>query len=120
MTSRNSSEKPLSSAQGGGEGSDIVSDTSPAVPAYATIPLTYLICVLTSTRAVIIKLLAFTFAMVVVPLGSFFFTRAYVFSGNSTYSGGFAALMANVVLVAYVIVAMLEDQSDMKEKKKAQ
>ncbi len=58
--------------------------------------------------------------MVVVPLGSFFFTRAYVFSGNSSYSGGFAALMANVVLIAYVIVAMLEDQGEQQEKKKSQ
>jgi vacuolar ATPase assembly integral membrane protein VMA21 len=32
--------------------------------------------------------------------------------GNATYSGAFAAIMANVVLVAYIIVAMREDQSD--------
>jgi vacuolar ATPase assembly integral membrane protein VMA21 len=32
--------------------------------------------------------------------------------GNATYSGASAAVMANVVLFAYIIVAMREDQSD--------
>lgn len=33
-------------------------------------------------------------------------------TGNSTFAGATAAIMANVVLVAYVVVAMREDQSD--------
>ena len=32
--------------------------------------------------------------------------------GNSTYAGATAAIMANVVLVAYIIVAMKEDESE--------
>jgi vacuolar ATPase assembly integral membrane protein VMA21 len=32
--------------------------------------------------------------------------------GNSTFAGATAAIMANVVLVAYVVVAMREDQSE--------
>lgn len=32
--------------------------------------------------------------------------------GNSTFAGATAAIMANVVLVAYVVVAMKEDQSE--------
>ncbi|KAI0898656.1 VMA21-like domain-containing protein [Annulohypoxylon nitens] len=67
---------------------------------------------------VIIKLLAFTLAMVVLPIGSYFLTVNTVFRGNSTYAGGLAAIMANVVLVGYVVVAMNEDQSDQAEEKK--
>lgn len=36
-------------------------------------------------------------------------------TGNATYAGAFAAVMANVVLIAYVVVAMKEDQSDRLE-----
>jgi hypothetical protein len=67
---------------------------------------------------VILKLLAATFAMVVVPIGSYFLTVNTVFKGNSTYAGGLAALMANVVLIGYVLVAMNEDQTDQIEEKK--
>ncbi|KAL7628789.1 vacuolar ATPase assembly integral membrane protein vma21 [Parahypoxylon ruwenzoriense] len=67
---------------------------------------------------VILKLLAFTFAMVVMPIGSYFLTVNTVFKGNTTYAGGLAAIMANVVLVGYVIVAMNEDQSEQLEAKK--
>ena len=35
-----------------------------------------------------------------------------LYTGNATYAGGFAALLANVVLIAYVVVAMKEDQTD--------
>ncbi|KAL8308685.1 hypothetical protein RB593_006822 [Gaeumannomyces tritici] len=86
------------------------SDTTPAVP-----------------FDVIVKLLAFTFAMIVVPIGSYFATVNNVFSGgffsicppgsgNSTYAGALAAIMANVVLIAYVVVAMNEDQSEQLER----
>ncbi|KAJ6445622.1 VMA21-like domain-containing protein [Purpureocillium lavendulum] len=63
-------------------------------------------------RHVIFKLLGFTLAMIVVPIGSYFLTVNSVFKGNSSYAGGLAALLANVVLVAYVVVAMKEDQSE--------
>lgn len=53
--------------------------------------------------------------MAALPIGSYFATVNTVFKGNATYAGGFAAVMANVVLVAYVVVAMKEDQSDRLE-----
>ncbi|KAF4979275.1 hypothetical protein FZEAL_4474 [Fusarium zealandicum] len=65
------------------------SNTGPAVP-----------------KDVIYKLLAFTLAMVVVPIG------------NASYAGGLAALMANVVLISYIVVAMKEDQSEQLDKAK--
>ncbi|KAM5356246.1 hypothetical protein ACJ41O_002892 [Fusarium nematophilum] len=77
------------------------SNTSPAVP-----------------KEVIYKLLAFTFAMIVVPIGSYFLTVNTIFRGNSSFAGGLAAVMANVVLVSYIIVAMKEDQSEQLEKEK--
>ncbi|KAF6808265.1 vma21-like domain-containing protein [Colletotrichum musicola] len=61
---------------------------------------------------VIIKLLGFTLAMIVMPIGTYFATVDFIFKGNSTFAGGLAAVVANVVLISYVIVAMKEDQSD--------
>lgn len=64
--------------------------------------------------SVIAKLLAFTLAMVVVPIGSYFATVDTLFRGNSTLAGVLAAVMANVVMVSYIVVAMREDQSEEK------
>ncbi|KAI1431009.1 hypothetical protein GGR50DRAFT_681825 [Xylaria sp. CBS 124048] len=64
---------------------------------------------------VILKLLAFTLAMIMIPIGSYFLTVNTLFGGNSTYAGALAALLANVVLVGYVVVAMNEDKSDQEE-----
>lgn len=57
------------------------------------------------------KLLLFTAAMVFLPLITFF-TVQYLFNGNSIISGGSAAIAANGVLVAYIIVAFSEETSE--------
>jgi len=64
---------------------------------------------------VIYQLLAFTLAMVCAPLGVYFGSVQTIFKGNSTYAGATAAVTANLVLVAYVVVAMREDQGDRSE-----
>lgn len=55
--------------------------------------------------------------MFAAPLTAYYFSRDRVFGGNPTYAGGFAALIANVVLVGYVIAAFLEDQGDVSASK---
>ncbi|KAH8768495.1 vacuolar ATPase assembly integral membrane protein VMA21 [Hyaloscypha sp. PMI_1271] len=74
------------------------SNITPAVPAH-----------------VIYKLLGFTFAMIVAPIGTYFLSVDTIFGGNSTWAGASAAIMANVVVIGYVIVAFQEDQSDALE-----
>ncbi|KAJ5161165.1 hypothetical protein N7492_006557 [Penicillium capsulatum] len=104
------------------------SDVTPAVPA-----------------DVIYKLLAFTAAMVVAPIGMYFLTVNAIFGGeilypmadlhcrsstivdsvdysntvlgNTTWAGITAALTANLVLFAYIYVAWKEDQGDREAEK---
>ncbi|KAL8762699.1 MAG: hypothetical protein Q9184_001353 [Pyrenodesmia sp. 2 TL-2023] len=96
MTSRRvvSDEKNLIEKDDGSDRRPAASDIAPAVPA-----------------AVIVKLLGFTAAMVGGPIGVYFLTVHTIFRGSSTWAGATAALTANLVLIAYVIVAMREDQS---------
>lgn len=42
---------------------------------------------------------------------------AELVEGNSTWAGATAAVMANVVLIAYVVVAMNEDDSEPRSTK---
>ncbi|PWN87204.1 hypothetical protein FA10DRAFT_269798 [Acaromyces ingoldii] len=58
------------------------------------------------------KLAFFSVALFAAPLSAFYLSRERLFEGNVTYAGGLAALVANVVLVAYIVAAFLEDQGD--------
>jgi len=56
--------------------------------------------------------------MVTVPLGTYFLSVKTFLHGNSTFAGGLAAVMANVVLISYIIVAVQDDQSEQQEEQK--
>lgn len=43
-----------------------------------------------------------------------------VFQGRNTIAGAIAAIVANIVLIAYVVVAIWEDDGDREKEKKAQ
>ncbi|KAK5790464.1 hypothetical protein VI817_007751 [Penicillium citrinum] len=97
------------------------SNVTPAVPRYTqskspSSRLHELNCI---SSDVIFKLLAFTAAMVVGPIGMYFLTVNTIFGGNPTYAGILAAVTANVVLFAYIYVAWKEDQGDREEASKA-
>ncbi|EAW21701.1 vacuolar ATPase assembly integral membrane protein VMA21 [Aspergillus fischeri NRRL 181] len=107
MTSRRSQEKSYAEAAAAPPPKEAASsDVTPAVPA-----------------DVIYKLLGFTAAMVVGPIGMYFIT---VNSGaSSTVAGITAAITANLVLFGYIYVAWLDDREEReaaskKKEKKAQ
>lgn len=59
------------------------------------------------------KLVFFSVLLFVLPIGSYFASFSYLFNGNTTLSALTAALVANLVLFSFVIVAFTEsDPSD--------
>ncbi|KAI8990259.1 hypothetical protein BDB01DRAFT_780699 [Pilobolus umbonatus] len=67
---------------------------------------------------VVAKLIFFTVALFAAPLLTFFYSVEHVFDGNTTYAAGSAALIANLIVIAYVITAFFEKPNDEKEAKK--
>ncbi|KAG2225152.1 hypothetical protein INT45_009481 [Circinella minor] len=68
--------------------------------------------------SVIIKLIFFTLAMFILPIGTYYYTVNGIFEGNGTYAAGAAAGMANLVAVGYILAAVLEDKNNDKKDKK--
>lgn len=58
-------------------------------------------------RVVVQKLIAFSVAMIILPLTTFFLFQGL--GAGPIWSGGVAALVANIVLIGYVVVAFTED-----------
>ncbi|KAI8646133.1 hypothetical protein BD408DRAFT_410734 [Parasitella parasitica] len=69
---------------------------------------------------VLVKLMVFTAALCAFPIVTFFMTLHSLFDGNTSYAGGAAALMANVIVALYIIVSVFEKPKDSaaNEKKK--
>ncbi len=60
----------------------------------------------------VLKLIVFSILMFTLPLYTYFGTVDRVFGGETMYAAISAAVAANVVLVAYVIMAFMEDASE--------
>ena len=69
-----------------------------------------------SHRSSITKLVAFSLALVLLPIAIYFVSLDSVYSGNSTYAAITAAVTANVVLISYVAMAIYEDDETVKHK----
>ncbi|TFK76023.1 hypothetical protein BDN72DRAFT_954551 [Pluteus cervinus] len=61
-------------------------------------------------RGVFLKLIIFSIALGVAPLGSYYGSLNSIWGGNSTYAAITAVGAANAVLIAYIITSLLEDQ----------
>ncbi|PWN48730.1 hypothetical protein IE53DRAFT_180684 [Violaceomyces palustris] len=62
------------------------------------------------------KLAFFSVALFAAPLAAYFAAKDRLFDGNPTYAGGLAALVANLVLIAYIVAAFLEDSGETRPK----
>ncbi|KAI8098685.1 vacuolar ATPase assembly integral membrane protein VMA21 [Halteromyces radiatus] len=69
------------------------------------------------SASVIFKLLGFSALLFVGPIATYYYTVDTLFSGNSNYAAGAAALVANLVVIAYILVAMVEDMQSNKAEK---
>ncbi|ORX54660.1 hypothetical protein BCR36DRAFT_410471 [Piromyces finnis] len=63
-------------------------------------------------KNVLYKLIFFTILMFTLPFITYFFTIDRFFTGNTTYAALAAAFTANLIVAAYVVVAIIEDKDD--------
>ncbi|KAF7352885.1 hypothetical protein MVEN_01255800 [Mycena venus] len=56
------------------------------------------------------KLIFFTLSLGIVPITSYFGSLKYLWNGNATYSAFTAVGAANLILVAYIVTAILDDK----------
>ncbi|KAA1466219.1 hypothetical protein DENSPDRAFT_830988 [Dentipellis sp. KUC8613] len=66
-------------------------------------------------RGVLIKLIIFSLSLGILPLGSYFVSEKYLWNGNSIYSAITAIVAANLVLVSYIVLSLMEDRQDQKD-----
>jgi len=59
---------------------------------------------------VLLKLVLFSLSLGIVPITSYFASEKYIWNGNSTFAAITAVVAANVVLVAYIVSSVRDDQ----------
>ncbi|EWC45167.1 hypothetical protein DRE_06055 [Drechslerella stenobrocha 248] len=67
---------------------------------------------------VLIKLFGFTAAMLVGPIGCYYISTNLLFPGSKVLGASIAAVVANVVLISFVVIAMREDDDEDSKKNK--
>ncbi|CAL1701394.1 unnamed protein product [Somion occarium] len=60
---------------------------------------------------VLAKLIMFSVTLAVAPLSSYFLSEKYLWNGNSTYAAITAIVAANLVLVLYIIMSVMEERA---------
>ncbi|KAI0003060.1 hypothetical protein BJV74DRAFT_882003 [Russula compacta] len=63
-------------------------------------------------RGVLLKLIIFSLSLGIVPITSYFASEKYIWNGNSTFAAITAVVAANVVLVAYIVSSLRDDQAE--------
>jgi len=61
---------------------------------------------------VLLKLIIFSLSLGIVPIASYFASEKYIWGGNSTFAAITAIVAANIVLVAYIISSLRDDQAE--------
>jgi len=64
------------------------------------------------SKGVLLKLVAFSLSLGILPITSYFASQKYIWNGDSTLAAITAVVVANVVLVAYIILSLREDQAE--------
>jgi 7-cyano-7-deazaguanine synthase in queuosine biosynthesis len=55
--------------------------------------------------------------MIVIPIGFYFLAVSTFLRGRNSWAAALAALLANVVLITYIVVAMREDEAEQDGRK---
>ncbi|KIK65372.1 hypothetical protein GYMLUDRAFT_159045 [Collybiopsis luxurians FD-317 M1] len=63
-----------------------------------------------ASNGTLFKLVVFSLSLGIVPLTSYYASLHYIWDGNSTFAAITAIVAANVVLIAYIILSILEDK----------
>ncbi|KAL0582035.1 vacuolar ATPase assembly integral membrane protein vma21 [Marasmius crinis-equi] len=64
----------------------------------------------------LIKLIIFSISLGVAPLGSYYASLKYLWNGNTIYAAITAVVAANIVLITYIVLSLLEDKPTVQKK----